>query len=50
LGNCKGPCQNYQTENDYHNNIEEIKDILNGKIGRGVRRVKGEMDAAVAEY
>jgi excinuclease ABC subunit C len=50
LGNCKGPCQNYQTENDYDNGIEEIKDILNGKIGAVLRRLKGEMDIAVAEY
>jgi excinuclease ABC subunit C len=46
LGNCKGPCQNYQTEDDYSNNIEEIKDILNGKIGNVIRRLKNEMDAA----
>src|SRR6201991_1919199 len=50
LGNCKGPCQNYQTEDDYDNSIEEIKDILNGKIGAVLRRLKGEMDIAVAEY
>jgi excinuclease ABC subunit C len=37
LGNCKGPCQNYQTEDDYDNSIEEIKDILNGKIGAVLR-------------
>jgi excinuclease ABC subunit C len=49
LGNCKGPCQNYQTENDYDNSIEEIKDILNGKIGAVVRSMKAEIDAAVAE-
>jgi excinuclease ABC subunit C len=46
LGNCKGPCQNYQTEDDYSNNIEEIKDILNGKIGNVIRRLKNEMDTA----
>src|ERR1700743_420667 len=50
LGNCKGPCQNYQTEDDYDNSIEEIKDILNGKIGAVLRRLKSEMDAAVTEF
>src|SRR6201986_1102177 len=50
LGNCKGPCQNYQTEDDYDNSIEEIKDILNGKIGAVLRRLKSEMETAVAEY
>ncbi|MCC8410819.1 excinuclease ABC subunit UvrC [Mucilaginibacter sp. UR6-1] len=49
LGNCKGPCQNYQSEDDYDNSIEEIKDILNGKISNVVREMKAEMDAAVAD-
>src|SRR6201995_836847 len=49
LGNCKGPCQNFQTEEDYSNNIEEIKDVLNGKIGAVLRNLKGELDKAVSE-
>ena len=48
LGNCKGPCQNYQTETDYDNSIEEIKDILNGKIGAVLRKMKAEMDGAIS--
>lgn len=40
IGNCKGPCQNFQTQEDYDQNIEEIKDILNGKIGNVIREVK----------
>ncbi|MDQ8052994.1 MAG: excinuclease ABC subunit UvrC [Pedobacter sp.] len=40
IGNCKGPCQNYQTKAAYDENIEEIKDILNGKIGNVIRTVK----------
>lgn len=40
IGNCKGPCQNYQTKQDYDQNIEEIKDILNGKIGNVIKTVK----------
>jgi len=50
LGNCKGPCQDYQSEGDYNNNIEEIKDILNGKISAVLRRMKAEMEQAVADY
>jgi len=49
LGNCKGPCQNYQTENDYDHNIDEITDILCGKIGAVLRNLKAEMDKAVRE-
>ncbi len=48
LGNCKGPCQNYQTEEDYDNSIEEIKDILNGKIGAVLRKMKAEMEQAIS--
>jgi excinuclease ABC subunit C len=48
LGNCKGPCQNYQSEDDYDNSIEEIKDILNGKIGAVVRKLQSELNNAIA--
>jgi excinuclease ABC subunit C len=40
IGNCKGPCQNYQSMEDYDQNIAEIKDILNGKVGQVIRTVK----------
>ena len=46
IGNCKGPCQNYQTETDYDKNIGEIKEILNGKIGNVIRDVKGIIKSA----
>lgn len=47
IGNCKGPCQAYQTSRDYDNNIEEIKDILNGKIGNVIKNVKQVIRNAV---
>ena len=46
LGNCKGPCQNYQTFEDYEHNISEITDILNGKTGAVIRNLKADMDNA----
>lgn len=49
LGNCKGPCQNYQTEADYNNGIEEIKDILSGKTGSVLRNLKADMEKAVTD-
>lgn len=49
LGNCKGPCQDFQTEADYDHNISEITDVLNGKIGGVLRELKKDMDAAVTE-
>ena len=49
IGNCKGPCQAFQTETDYQQNIEEIKDILNGKTGFIIRKLKSELDQAISE-
>jgi len=49
LGNCKGPCQNYQDEDDYNRSIEEIKDILTGKIGAVLRNLKTDMQKAVTD-
>jgi excinuclease ABC subunit C len=49
LGNCKGPCQDYQSEADYNNSIEEIKDILSGKISAVVRNLKTDLEKAVSE-
>ncbi len=49
IGNCKGPCQAYQDEEEYDKNIEEIKEILNGKIGNVIRDVKNIIKNAVAD-
>ena len=49
LGNCKGPCQDYQTEQDYDHSIEEITDILNGKIGAVLRNLRADMEKAVGD-
>jgi len=49
IGNCKGPCQAYQDEEEYNKNIEEIKEILNGKIGNVIRDVKNIIKNAVAD-
>ena len=49
MGNCKGPCQDFQTEADYDHNIGEITDVLNGKIGGVLRDLKKDMDGAVTE-
>ena len=48
IGNCKGPCQNFQTEDDYLGSIEEIKDILNGKISNVVKTLQAEINQAAA--
>lgn len=46
IGNCKGPCQAYQSEEDYNQSIDSIRDILNGKIGQVVRNLKSQLETA----
>ncbi|UIR56245.1 excinuclease ABC subunit UvrC [Sphingobacterium sp. SRCM116780] len=49
IGNCKGPCEGYQSEEDYDQNLNDIKDILNGKIAVVTNRIKEEMQLAVSD-
>jgi excinuclease ABC subunit C len=49
IGNCKGPCQALQSQEDYNQTIQDIKDILSGKIGFVIKKLKKEMDSAAAE-
>ena len=48
IGNCKGPCQAYQTEDDYNHSISDIKEILNGKTGTVIRRLKNQLEESVS--
>jgi excinuclease ABC subunit C len=43
LGNCKGPCEKHQSEEDYDQNIGQIKNILKGKLGLVIQHFKNEM-------
>ncbi|VTR39510.1 excinuclease ABC subunit UvrC [Sphingobacterium thalpophilum] len=48
IGNCKGPCEGYQSEEDYDQNLRDIKDILNGKIAVVTNRLKESIATAAA--
>lgn len=48
IGNCKGPCESYQTLEDYDQNLSDIKDILNGKIAVVKNRIKDQLNEAAA--
>jgi len=48
IGNCKGPCQAFQTEDDYNHSISDIKEILNGKTGTVIRRLKNQLEESVS--
>lgn len=43
LGNCKGPCEGLQSEEDYRANLQHIRHILKGNVGEVVRQLKEEM-------
>ncbi len=43
IGNCLGPCENFQSETAYMEGIESIKNILRGNIGLVINELKSEM-------
>ena len=43
LGNCKGPCEARQSEEDYNENIRQIKNILKGNLAAVIQHFKKEM-------
>ena len=43
LGNCKGPCEGYQSLEDYNENINQVKNILRGNLGTVIQHFKKEM-------
>jgi excinuclease ABC subunit C len=43
LGNCKGPCEAYQSAEDYQENIGQVKNLLRGNLSPVIRHFKEEM-------
>src|SRR6185295_9972627 len=43
LGNCKGPCENLQSAEDYEENINQLKNLLKGNLSPVIRSFKEEM-------
>ncbi len=46
IGNCLGPCEDFQSEENYLQDIEQAKSILKGKIGVVARSYKQKMQEA----
>ena len=44
LGNCKGPCQKYQTAEEYAESVQAVRHVLKGNIGEVIKMLKGEME------
>ena len=49
LGNCKGPCEGFQSREDYAEGIQQIKQMLKGNLGPVISRYKEEMDYYAAQ-
>ncbi len=43
LGNCKGPCEALQSEEEYNNNIEGIRQIVKGNFKDSLQRFRNQM-------
>ncbi|MDP2175383.1 MAG: excinuclease ABC subunit UvrC [Bacteroidota bacterium] len=48
IGNCKGPCQNYQSETDYNQSIVNIKHILKGNLSVVKKHLKLQIEERAA--
>lgn len=49
LGNCKGPCEGFQTLEDYNDNIGQLRNLLRGNLSPVIRHFKEEMKAHAAD-
>lgn len=48
LGNCKGPCEALQTEDDYNENLWQVKNILKGNLSDVTSHFKQEIKKEVS--
>ena len=49
LGNCKGPCEDHQSEEDYHRQIRDIREIVKGNFKSSLHYFKSQMKALARE-
>lgn len=50
LGNCLAPCEGFQTQADYDNNINHIIELLKGNIQKIKRTMRSRMNQLAKEY
>ena len=50
IKNCLGPCEGYQSETEYMQTIQEIRQIIKGDIGNLISMVKRKMMEEAAAY
>jgi len=49
LGNCKGPCEDLQSAEEYHAQIDDIREIIKGNFKSSLHYFKKEMKSLAAE-
>ncbi|MCR8667026.1 excinuclease ABC subunit UvrC [Aestuariibaculum sp. M13] len=49
LGNCKGPCEGYESEDVYQGHIQDIKEILKGNFKDSLNQFREQMNAYAAD-
>lgn len=49
LGNCKGPCEGLQTEKEYHQQIDDIREIIKGNFKTSLHYFKKQMKTLAAD-
>lgn len=49
LGNCRGPCEAYQSEDDYRSSLDQLKNLLKGNLSPVIRHFKEEMKVFAAD-
>ncbi len=50
IGNCKGPCEAYQEEEDYAKDIAQIKEILKGNLSSVIDHLEASMKEFASHY
>ena len=50
IGNCKGPCEAHQTEEDYDQTVKEIRQILKGNINLVIQHLKNLMAQQSSQF
>ncbi|MDX1651091.1 MAG: excinuclease ABC subunit UvrC [Brumimicrobium sp.] len=50
IGNCKAPCVDKESEENYHEYIQQIEHILKGNIASVIRILKDKMETAAQDY
>jgi excinuclease ABC subunit C len=49
LGNCKGPCEGLQSEEDYHEGLMRLRNLLRGNVGPVLLGFRKEMKIAAEQ-